>query len=632
MKHSFYFIFGCLVIFSPTLVVSSESAQGGTTIYVSKLGDNSDGATWKKAYKTIQGALDAVPDGKGNHRIIIRPDTYMEANLDPANKGAAGAYNIIEADFDGSLGSGTTGYAVIDSSDPEKGFKSVDWWSTCRASRDFSSLGWDRWIWRHLYTTGGDAGLGWDMTSDEGAEFTAIVEDCVGIGRAFGTIVGAFMGRPEEPVIYRRSQFWCLDWWGDACGAYVRANHTSMPDYPDVIYEDCTLAGPDNAFQAGNPGYSGYTRVKFNNCRLISFNFSQPRGTPSSGIIYSTIEGKLLHVDLEDCTLMGYKVFGAGEGEISYTTRGSVRAYVQFEQSLPEGFFRLAHWPVDIFQTLLPPQPLNLRPAMEKEPVLLRDMCEVAPFVWQGRLCLMECVRPGSGGALSEYYLKITDVETGKEMARFAEGHGLASIIVHNGALYVFASRFDLKTEWNDVTLFKSTDMKNWEKKVVIREEEKEHLFNSTVCAGPDGFVMAYESNDPTYPAFTTKFARSKDLESWTKIPDAIFGADRYTACPCIRYANGYYYMLYIEHQKPRWFFETFLVRSKDLKEWELSPLNPVLTPEGNDEGINASDPDIIEFNGKTYLYYSVGDQRTWMNTKLSIYPGSLQSFFEEYY
>jgi hypothetical protein len=50
----------------------------GTTIYVSKSGDNSDGSSWEKAFNNIQAALLAIPDDKGGHRIIIRPDTYVE--------------------------------------------------------------------------------------------------------------------------------------------------------------------------------------------------------------------------------------------------------------------------------------------------------------------------------------------------------------------------------------------------------------------------------------------------------------------------------------------------------------------------------------------------------------------------
>jgi hypothetical protein len=353
------------------LPTPERQVRKGVILYVSKLGDNSDGSTWKKAFHTIQAALLAVPDERGGHRVIIRPDTYMEANLYPSNKGAAGSYNLLVGDSDGSLGSGATGWVVIDSSDPEKGFKSVDWWSTMRAYKKgwptmhhkatdptFSGLVWDRWILRNIYATGGDAGLFWDLVDKSGSGFTVIVEDCVGIGRAFGGGFGYPVVREKEPIVFRRCYLMCLDWWGDAGAAAVGAHNASLPERPDAIFEDCTMVAPDNAVQVLNP--SRYVRVKFKDCRLIVLNFSQPRGTPSSGIICcDKADPKYPHVDLENCTLMGYKVFGTGErkGEISYTTKGKVGAYVQFQQSVPKGFVRLTRWPVEAFSALRPPGP-----------------------------------------------------------------------------------------------------------------------------------------------------------------------------------------------------------------------------------------------------------------------------------
>lgn len=52
---------------------------------------------------------------------------------------------------------------------------------------------------------------------------------------------------------------------------------------------------------------------------------------------------------------MGYKVFGTRGGDVSYATRGKVRAYVQFRQSVPEGFERLNLWPVEVFDSIQPP-------------------------------------------------------------------------------------------------------------------------------------------------------------------------------------------------------------------------------------------------------------------------------------
>ena len=198
-------------------------------------------------------------------------------------------------------------------------------------------------------------------------EFTAVMEDCVGIGRFSGTCVNGHVARKDEPVLFRRCHFANLDWWGDAGGVYIRAHEKSMPDYPDAVFEDCTIVSPDNALQVAYPSFTLYTRVKFKGCRLITLNFSQPRGTPGSGIICCDIDGKYLHVDFEDCILMGYKVFGkssllinktAGSGttDPSFTIKGKVQAYVHVQQPVPAGFERLGLWPVEVFDRIGPPK------------------------------------------------------------------------------------------------------------------------------------------------------------------------------------------------------------------------------------------------------------------------------------
>jgi hypothetical protein len=446
--------------------------------------------------------------------------------------------------------------------------------------------------------------------------------------------VASCLSRPEEPITFRRCRLWALDWWGDTAAAYIRVENQAMPDVPDAVLEDCTLVSPQCALKVSNYGFHTYTRVGLRRCRLVVLNFSQPVGTPSDGIIVSMQEGKLLHAELEDCTLMGYKVFGVKVqpetvGDIRYTTRGDVRAYVQYQQDLPPGFHRLGAWPVDVFEQLTPPSP-QPEPLFTDEQLVHEDMCELSPFLWQGRLCHMACVRPATGGGREDYYLRLTDAATGEELGRLGEGYGLGSILVHDGAAYVFASRWE-PDGWHEVTVFRSRDLTHWESRLAI-QGENEQLFNTSVCRGRNGFVMAYESNDPAYPAFTIKFAESKDLGNWRKLPDAVFGTDRYTACPCLRYVGGWYYMLYLEQRTPRWHFETYLARSRDLRHWELSAANPVLAPHGLGDGINASDPEIVEVDGCTWVYYAVGDQLSWMDLKRAAYPGSLRRFFESWF
>jgi hypothetical protein len=354
---------------------SDYSGNRGKTIYVSKQGDNSDGSSWQKAFHTIQAALSAVPDDKGGHRINVRPDTYVEANLAPAHPGAARAYNALIGDSDGSLGSGGKGWVLIDSGDPKKGFKSWDWWSSIRATNKnwphgnnqetFSSIVCDRWIFRNLYTAGGDAGFFWDLTDRSGEGFTVVVEDCVGTGRAFGGGICYPIVRPTEPSVFRRCYFLALDFDRDTAAVLMGGWEKTMPEYPHAVFEDCTMVHPDNAVAMSYAAHC--TRAKFTNCRMIVLNFTQPEmGGKSTGILCTEGHSPTgqLHVDLEDCILAGYSLFTPGDDAkaVSCTTKGTVRAYVQFKQELPTGFERVGLWPVDLFSQIAPPlNPEELR-------------------------------------------------------------------------------------------------------------------------------------------------------------------------------------------------------------------------------------------------------------------------------
>ncbi|MGA2259104.1 MAG: hypothetical protein ABSG53_30910 [Thermoguttaceae bacterium] len=357
-----------------------DTGNKGKTIYVSKLGDDSDGTSWRKAFHTIQAALSAVPDNKGGHQIIVRPDRYVEANLAPAYPGAAGAYNALIGDFDASLGSGAKGWVLLDSGDPEKGFKSWDWWGPFRATdknwptgnktgKTFSAIVCDRWIFRNMYTAGGDAGLFWDLTNKSGEGFTVIVEDCIGTGRAFGGGLAYPVVRPREPSVFRRCYFLALDYVGDTSAVLMGGWEKTMPKYPHAIFEDCTMVHSDNAVAMSYA--ANCTRVKCVNCRMIVLNFTQPEmGGKSTGILCTEGHGPggHLHVDLEDCILAGYSVLTPGKESsvASYTTKGKVQAYVQFKQTVPPGFQRLGLWPTELFSQMAPPRTpdeLKIRPA-----------------------------------------------------------------------------------------------------------------------------------------------------------------------------------------------------------------------------------------------------------------------------
>jgi len=270
-------------------------------------------------------------------------------------------------------------------------------------------------------------------------------------------------------------------------------------------------------------------------------------------------------------------------------------------------------------------------PGLVKTGAICADVCESTPIVWNGRLLLLLSFRPVEASNPQQHYLRLRDAADNRVISTFAHGYSLASAFMWEGVLHVYAARLE-NGGWHDVTEFRTRDLAHWSKPcVVIEENRDEQLFNQSVCRAGDRFVMAYESNDPRWPAFTIKFAESPDLVNWRPLPDRIFGQDRYTACPWLTYLDGYFYMLYLEHKTPRWWFETYLTRSKDLVSWQPSPLNPILAPSPG-EDCNTSDPDVTEFNGKVLLYYSYGDQRTWSKLTRAEFSGTLRDLFATCY
>ncbi len=283
---------------------------------------------------------------------------------------------------------------------------------------------------------------------------------------------------------------------------------------------------------------------------------------------------------------------------------------------------------------------LPQKPLLVKLPFAFSDIgrtpMENTPVLMNSRLLLISNNRPGGADAKGkDAYLYIDDLQTGKEVARFGQGHSFVSAYLNGNELNVFALEFtDFGRIMNSTGIDRltSTDLKTWNTEKVILPDGKEHLFNSSVCRDEKGYIMAYESDKPVQ--FCFKFARSNDLSKWDKIPGLVFtGVNyEYSACPLIRYIKPYYYVIYLHAPLPGhngWI--SYLTRSKDLENWDLSPYNPVLEAEAG-EGRNNSDVDLIEYQGKTYLYYATGDQETWGTVRVAQYDGTEKSFFEGHF
>jgi hypothetical protein len=279
---------------------------------------------------------------------------------------------------------------------------------------------------------------------------------------------------------------------------------------------------------------------------------------------------------------------------------------------------------------------------LTKQPeVFGKDVGETTPILFQGRHLLVQCTLWNGGQPTPDRLeIVISDLATGKEVTRFGKRYGLASAFVEHETLHVFASESTptqgviTKDNWfQNIHHFSSTDLKTWKRELAVARSGDEHLLNSSICRDGEGYLMAYESDKPVQ--FCFKFARSVDLKTWKKVDGLTFagvGGKEYSACPVIRYSKPFYYVIYLHAAIPGhkgWV--PFMARSKDLAAWELSPNNPVLEA-GKGEGVNNSDIDLIEIDGKTYVYYCTGNQETWANVKRAVYPGPMREFFESYF
>jgi hypothetical protein len=282
----------------------------------------------------------------------------------------------------------------------------------------------------------------------------------------------------------------------------------------------------------------------------------------------------------------------------------------------------------------------SLKPVLVKLPFAFSDIgrtpMENTPVQFGSRLLLVSNNRPGGADAKGkDAYLYIDDLQTGKEVVRFGQGHSFVSAYVNGNELNVFALEFtDFGRIMNSTGIDRltSSDLKNWKTEKVILPEGDEHLFNSSVCRDEKGYLMAYESDKPVQ--FCFKFARSNDLSKWEKIPGLAYTGinHEYAACPLIRYIKPYYYVIHLHaplEGHNGWI--SYLIRSKDLENWELSPFNPILEAAAG-EGRNNSDVDIMEYEGKTYLFYATGDQETWGTVRVAQFDGTEKAFFESHF
>jgi alpha-L-fucosidase len=253
------------------------------------------------------------------------------------------------------------------------------------------------------------------------------------------------------------------------------------------------------------------------------------------------------------------------------------------------------------------------------------------------------------------YYIFI-DMETEKPCCSpFAVDHAFGSAYTENGVMYVNGVRGNGGGQIID--FFESRDLENWEMTGSIDvSDEQLRIYNTSCCKDDEGYLLAIEmggSNPNVGKSFTNFFARSKDMRNWSILPmdKNVFSPERYTACPVIRYYDGYYYIIHLE-SLPYYRWLPYIVRSKDLVEFEPGLVNPIMCCDNDDKKIhplvsfnekdldyimgsvdsNNSDIDLCEYNGKTVIMYSWGNQLGKEFLAVAEYDGSEEEFLKSFF
>jgi len=295
--------------------------------------------------------------------------------------------------------------------------------------------------------------------------------------------------------------------------------------------------------------------------------------------------------------------------------------------------------------------PPGAKPVIRKLGTIDCDMVETTPIVWRGRLYRFEYVRSNyKPNTTGDSYFRFIDVATGEPTPAFAAGWHLGSAYAEGEGVYVYGVNAWGGTE---IRVWWSENLKTWSSQTALSLPGWQ-IYNTSVCKGAGRYVMALEIGAPpeeTGQGFTMRFAESSDLLNWKLTPpECVFSKDRYTACPALRFLDGFYYMIYLE-AKPGPTYEPYIVRSADLVHWESSPFNPImqfspqdkiianprLTAEERERiagavNINNSDVDLCEFKGKVVINYSWGNQQGVEHLAEAVYDGTLASFLRGWF
>ncbi len=320
-------------------------------------------------------------------------------------------------------------------------------------------------------------------------------------------------------------------------------------------------------------------------------------------------------------------------------------------------------------------------PKFENHTYVTKKSFETTPFVWKGRLYTLENFFRSRNDfpdkpvqyKMHEDGCYIRDVETDTRLCYPWLNHYFSTVNVFNDKLVLVGGDYGWNRPWWNIKrmqMMTSDDLTTWSRPVTIFEaNERENLFNNCIVFDGEKYVLLYETDDPALRSatfnesgakgaaissvrtnfagwiFTFRFAVSKDLVNWEKLPEEyVYGIGKYVGGPGLYYQDGYYYCLYLaETFGKSGFWDTRITRSKNLKDWEDAPegrsfvypdtshvTNPELAPDIHE--VNASDVELVEFNGQVHIWWCGGNQGIVGDIQHAVYNGTLKQLLEAFF
>lgn len=312
-------------------------------------------------------------------------------------------------------------------------------------------------------------------------------------------------------------------------------------------------------------------------------------------------------------------------------------------------------------QTAFPKKPLIRKLGT----INCNNIVETTPLVYRGELYRFEAIRKRSlateigctapVGSDDPPCLRFVHVRTNTSTPFFAMGHTFGFAYAENDVMYVVTGSRPI---WGSdgLVFYRSTDLVHWEHYASL-ELPGWKIYNMNIAKMNDVYTLLIEISAPAEECerpFTFRFLQSTDLTNWTLLPsDCVFQKERYAGSPSIYAFDGdpYYYVGYLEAY-PEYRFANSIARSKDLKSWEYSPINPVLMYDDAEDkkigspfltpadraridaalNINNSDMELCEYLGRTIIYYSWGNQRGTEFLAEACYEGGMHEFLKAFF